>query len=192
MAFDKNFLWGGATAANQCEGGFATNGRGLATMDICPLGDDRSSIIRGQVTEFGIDAARVYPSHDSIDMFGHFREDIALFAEMGFKAYRLSISWSRIFPHGFEDEPNEAGLKFYEEIFAECAKYGIEPSNMANWMLIGKNFGVLTTPHAATTYLAIGLAGVELKEHLKFCTPWLWLLSIGSLLLAMILGIISI
>ena len=127
MAFDKNFLWGGATAANQCEGGFATNGRGLATMDICPLGDDRSSIIRGQVTEFGIDAARVYPSHDSIDMFGHFREDIALFAEMGFKAYRLSISWSRIFPHGFEDEPNEAGLKFYEEIFAECAKYGIEP-----------------------------------------------------------------
>ena len=72
------------------------------------------------------------------------------------------------------------------------AKYGIEPTNMANWMLIGKNFGVLTTPHAATTYLAIGLAGVELKEHLKFCTPWLWLLSIGSLLLAMILGIISI
>jgi CitMHS family citrate-Mg2+:H+ or citrate-Ca2+:H+ symporter len=72
------------------------------------------------------------------------------------------------------------------------AKYGIEPSNMANWMLIGKNFGVMTTPHAATTYLGIGLAGVELKEHLKFCTPWLWLLSIGSLLLAIILGIISI
>jgi len=72
------------------------------------------------------------------------------------------------------------------------AKSGISQSNIANWMLIGKNFGVLTTPHAATTYLAIGLAGVELKEHLKFCTPWLWALSLVSLLAAVILGIITI
>ena len=72
------------------------------------------------------------------------------------------------------------------------SKYGIDPSNMANAMLIGKNFGVLTTPHAATTFLGIGLAGVELKEHLKFCTPWLWALSLVSLLAAIILGIVRI
>ena len=72
------------------------------------------------------------------------------------------------------------------------AKYGIEPSNMANAMLIGKNFGVLTTPHAATTFLGIGLAGVELKEHLKFCTPWLWALSLVSLLTAIVMGIVRI
>ena len=72
------------------------------------------------------------------------------------------------------------------------SQYGINPANMANWMLISKNYTVLVTPHAATTYLAIGLAGVELKEHLKFCTPWLWLLSLISLLVAVILGIISI
>lgn len=72
------------------------------------------------------------------------------------------------------------------------AKYGINPSNMANAMLIGKNFGVLTTPHAATTFLGIGLAGVELKEHLKFCTPWLWALSLVSLLTAIVMGIVRI
>jgi len=68
--------------------------------------------------------------------------------------------------------------------------FGIDPLNMAKTLLIGKNFGVLVTPHAATTYLAIGLAGVELKEHLKYCTFWLWILGVLSMVIAAIMGII--
>lgn len=74
-----------------------------------------------------IDSHYYYPSHDGIDFYHHFKEDIALFAEMGFKIFRLSIAWSRIFPQGDEVEPNEAGLQFYDEVFDELAKYGIEP-----------------------------------------------------------------
>ena len=68
-----------------------------------------------------------YPALEGIDFYHHFREDIALFAEMGFKTFRMSIGWSRIFPRGDEEEPNEEGLAFYEEVFKECRKHGIEP-----------------------------------------------------------------
>lgn len=127
MGFKKDFLWGGATAANQCEGGFQAGGRGLANVDVCPSGADREAIITGQRKTLELDSSYKYPSHDGIDMYTHFKEDIALFAEMGFKTYRFSISWSRIFPKGDESEPNEAGLKFYEELLLECKKYKIEP-----------------------------------------------------------------
>ena len=127
MSFPKGFLWGGATAANQCEGGYNEDGRGLANVDVVPLGKDRFPIITGAMKHLAFDDEHFYPAKEAIDMYHHFKEDIKLFGDMGFKTYRLSIAWSRIFPKGDEKEPNETGLKFYEDLFKECHKYGIEP-----------------------------------------------------------------
>jgi len=123
----KDFLWGGATAANQCEGAYLEGGRGLANVDLVPAGKDRFPVALGEMRNLACRPDHKYPSHEAIDMYHHFREDIRLFAEMGFKCYRLSIAWSRIFPMGDEEAPNEEGLRFYEELFEECRKYGIEP-----------------------------------------------------------------
>ena len=127
MAFRDDFLWGGATAANQCEGAYDVDGRGLANVDLSPVGEDRQAIITGKMKMFDFDDEHFYPAKHSIDMYHRYKEDIALFAEMGFKVYRFSIAWTRIFPKGDENEPNEAGLKFYENLIDECLKYGIEP-----------------------------------------------------------------
>lgn len=118
MAFPKGFLWGGAVAANQCEGAYNADGKGLDIQDIMPRG------IMGAPTE--------EPTADNlklraIDFYHRYKEDIALFAEMGFKVFRTSIAWSRIYPNGDDAEPNEAGLQFYDDLFDECRKYGIEP-----------------------------------------------------------------
>ena len=126
-AFPKGFLWGGATAANQCEGGWQEGGKGLSTVDVVPFGEDRMPVSRGLKKMLACDAQHQYPAHEAIDMYHHFKEDIKLFAEMGFKCYRFSIAWTRILPNGDDDTPNEAGLKFYEEMIDECLKYGIEP-----------------------------------------------------------------
>lgn len=123
MGFPKNFLWGGATAANQCEGAYLTDGKGLNSADVMTAG---SAIVERERTD-GIIEGKYYPSHDAIKHYEYFKEDIAMFAEMGFKAYRMSINWARIFPNGDDSEPNEAGLKHYDEVFDECKKYGIEP-----------------------------------------------------------------
>lgn len=127
MPFRENFLWGGATAANQCEGGFNKGGRGLANVDVAPYGKDRLAVITGKMKMFDFDKEHFYPSKDAIEMYSYYKEDIKLFAEMGFKVYRMSIAWSRIFPKGDEDKPNEEGLKFYEDVFKECLKYNIKP-----------------------------------------------------------------
>ncbi|GBU10936.1 cryptic 6-phospho-beta-glucosidase [Erysipelotrichaceae bacterium] len=127
MRFPENFLWGGATAANQCEGAYDVDGRGLANVDLVPVGKDRFPIITGEKKHFAFDDAHFYPAKGAIDMYNTYKEDIALFGEMGFKTYRLSIAWTRIFPKGDELEPNEEGLLFYENVFKECHKYGIEP-----------------------------------------------------------------
>lgn len=127
MAFKKDFLWGGATAANQCEGAYNLEGRGLANVDLIPIGPDRLPIIRGEKKMLDFEEGYFYPAKESIDMFHYYKEDIALLSEMGFKTYRLSLAWSRIFPLGDEKEPNEKGLKFYEDLFRECKKYNIEP-----------------------------------------------------------------
>lgn len=116
--FPKDFLWGGAVAANQCEGAYKEDGKGLSIQDVLPRG------IRGERTSV--------PTEDNkklagIDFYHRYREDIRLFAEMGFKVFRTSIAWSRIFPNGDETEPNEKGLEFYDRVFDECHKYGIEP-----------------------------------------------------------------
>lgn len=127
MAFPKGFLWGGATAANQCEGGYREGGRGLANVDVCPAGKDRGAVITGHKKMLDFDGEHDYPAKDGVDLYHHFREDIRLFGEMGFQVYRMSLAWTRIFPKGDEDEPNEEGLRFYEEMFQECKRYGIEP-----------------------------------------------------------------
>ncbi|WP_297077513.1 6-phospho-beta-glucosidase [uncultured Enterococcus sp.] len=127
MGFREDFLWGGATAANQCEGGYNEGGRGLANVDLAPVGKDRFPVITGEMKMFDFDDEHFYPAKEAIDMYHHYKEDIALFGEMGFKTYRLSIAWSRIFPLGDETEPNEDGLQFYEDLFKECHKHGIEP-----------------------------------------------------------------
>lgn len=123
----EGFLWGGATAANQCEGAYDADGRGLANVDLIPAGPDRRPVMEGTRRMLECEEGYRYPGHDAIDMYHHIKEDIALFAEMGFKCYRLSIAWSRIFPNGYDAEANEAGLRFYDELFDECRKFGIEP-----------------------------------------------------------------
>jgi 6-phospho-beta-glucosidase len=127
MTFPKNFLWGGATAANQCEGGYDQGGRGLANVDVVPWGPDRHAIISSEKVHLDFDDQHYYPAKEGIDMYHHWKEDIELFAEMGFKCYRMSIAWTRIFPNGDETEPNEEGLLFYENIFKLCRENGIEP-----------------------------------------------------------------
>lgn len=123
----ENFLWGGATAANQCEGGYLAGGRGLANVDVVPHGKDRFPVAMGKLKMLACDEEHFYPSHEAIDMYHRYKEDIALFAEMGFKCYRFSMAWSRIFPNGDDATPNEEGLQFYEDMIDECLKYGIEP-----------------------------------------------------------------
>lgn len=118
MNFPENFLWGGAVAANQCEGAYNEDGKGLDIQDILPHG------IKTPPTDG--------PTPDNlklvaIDFYHRYKEDIKLFAEMGFKVFRTSIAWSRIFPNGDDAEPNEKGLQFYDDLFDECRKYGIEP-----------------------------------------------------------------
>ena len=127
MSFPKDFLWGGATAANQCEGAYNVDGRGLANVDVIPHGEDRWKVATGQKIVTGFEDGYFYPAKEGIRFYENYKEDIALFAEMGFKTFRMSIAWSRIFPKGDEEEPNEKGLQFYENVFKECQKYGIEP-----------------------------------------------------------------
>lgn len=127
MTLPKDFLWGGATAANQCEGGYNLDGRGLANVDVIPAGPDRSEVVRGLKKMYSLDDKHYYPACEGIDFYHHYKEDIKLMAEMGFKCFRMSLAWSRIFPKGDEQTPNEAGLQFYEDIFKELKKYDIEP-----------------------------------------------------------------
>jgi 6-phospho-beta-glucosidase len=119
----NDFLWGGAVAANQCEGGYLEGGKGLSIMDVMTAG---SKDKKREITDGILDGV-FYPNHDGNKFYYHYKEDIKLLAEMGFKCFRTSIAWTRIFPNGDEQEPNEDGLKFYELVFKECRKYGIEP-----------------------------------------------------------------
>ncbi|WP_339194266.1 6-phospho-beta-glucosidase [Aeribacillus sp. FSL W8-0870] len=135
--FPENFLWGGATAANQLEGAFDADGKGLSTADMVAYvpkekrGKNGHSldVTSAEIEEIlsGAASDKIFPKRFGIDFYHRYKEDIALFAEMGFKVFRLSISWPRIFPNGDETEPNEAGLAFYDKVFDELEKYNIEP-----------------------------------------------------------------
>ncbi len=123
MQFPEGFLWGGAVSAHQCEGAWDADGKGVGVPDIISSGS--------HTTPRQVDATMskydLYPTHEAIDFYHHYEEDIALFAEMGFKIFRTSINWTRIFPTGEEEEPNEKGLEFYDRVFDCCRKYNIEP-----------------------------------------------------------------
>ena len=123
MAFPKGFLWGGACAANQFEGAWDVDGKGPSVPDMCTNGSHTTP----KWVTTAIRPDKLYPSHEAIDFYHHYEGDIALFAEMGFKVFRTSINWTRIYPTGEEETPNEAGLAFYDRVFDCCKKYGIEP-----------------------------------------------------------------
>lgn len=126
--FPQGFMWGGATAANQVEGAYDQDGKGLSIVDAIPGGKDRLKIVSSPEFDFTLDPANhTYPNHKGIDHYHRFQEDIALFAEMGFKCYRFSIAWTRIYPNGVEQEPEEAGLKHYDQVIDACIAHGIEP-----------------------------------------------------------------
>lgn len=122
--FPEGFLWGGATAANQFEGGYDADGKGLSVPDIIMGGTVSEPRV---VTPAGVREGAYYPSHEAIDFYHHWKEDIDLFAEMGFKCFRLSVQWSRFFPNGDDAQPLQAGIDFYKHIFEHCQKKGIEP-----------------------------------------------------------------
>lgn len=151
MSFKKDFLWGGATAANQYEGAFDVDGKGLSAADVITQGSYENlrkitwknpktgetgyvplsmDVDKMNFPENSVPAVLdgyYYPSHKATDFYHHYREDIKLMAEMGFKCFRMSINWTRIFPNGDDEEPNEKGLKFYQSVFEELQKYHIEP-----------------------------------------------------------------
>ncbi len=123
MSLPKNFLWGGAVAAHQLEGAWQEGGRGASVSDVMTGG---SYSVARKITD-GVIEGEWYPNHKGIDFYHTYKEDIKLFAELGFKCFRTSISWSRIFPNGDETEPCETGLQFYDDLFDELLKYNIEP-----------------------------------------------------------------
>lgn len=119
----ENFLWGGAVSAHQVEGAFADDGKGLSSADVMTAG----SMERPRRITRGIEPGCYYPTHEAIDFYHRYREDIALLAELGLKSFRTSINWTRIFPNGDDELPNEAGLRFYDALFDELLKHKIEP-----------------------------------------------------------------
>ncbi len=122
-SFPRDFLWGGATAANQLEGAWNVDGKGVSISDKMTSGSREHP--RRFTAEF--DPSADYPSHEAIDFYHRYEEDIALLGEMGFKVYRMSIAWTRIYPNGDDAEPNQAGIEFYRNVFKTLRKYGIEP-----------------------------------------------------------------
>ncbi|MDN6196127.1 MAG: 6-phospho-beta-glucosidase [Atopostipes suicloacalis] len=121
--FSEDFLWGGAVAAHQIEGAWNVDGKGVSIADVMTAGEHG---VPREITD-GVLPGKNYPSHEAIDFYYRYKEDIAMLAEMGFKSFRTSINWTRIFPKGDEEKPNEAGLQFYDDLFDELIKYDIEP-----------------------------------------------------------------
>ncbi|MCT3582885.1 6-phospho-beta-glucosidase [Levilactobacillus brevis] len=148
-----DFLWGGAVAAHQVEGAYDVGGKGLSVADVMTAAgthDERRITVGVQPNEF-------YPNHEAVDFYHQYPTDVKLFAEMGFKCFRTSIAWSRIFPQGDEVEPNEAGLAFYDRLFDECHKYHIEP--------------VVTLSHFEMPYhLVTKYGGFRSRQTIKFFT----------------------
>ena len=123
MSLPKDFLWGGAVAANQCEGAYCEDGKGLSVADVMTAG---SKDKKRQITD-GVVEGLYYPNHEGIDFYHRYKEDLALMQEMGFKVFRTSINWSRIFPNGDDAMPNEKGLQYYDDLFDEMLRRGMQP-----------------------------------------------------------------
>ena len=173
--FPDNFFWGGATAANQLEGGWNSDGKGVSTADCCTQGSlnqprlvtyktkegkieakEMFNLEAPEGAEFGCFEGFDYPTHRAVDFYHHYKEDIALFAEMGFKSFRMSISWSRICPNGMY-EVNEEGLLFYDKVFDELNRHGIEPIVTLNHfdmpMYLADNYNGWTSRELIDFYL---------------------------------------
>lgn len=171
----NNFLWGGAIAGNQCEGAFNIDHKGISTVDVMPIGKDRFPISQGLVDDLQCKSNEYYPSHHGIDFYHHYKEDIALMAKMGFKCFRFSITWSRIFPNGDELIPNEAGLQFYDHMIDELLKYNIEPmitiSHLEIPLHLVKQYGSWKNRKLISLYLRY--ARVLLERYNKKVHYWL-------------------
>ncbi|MFT8362181.1 MAG: 6-phospho-beta-glucosidase [Sporolactobacillus sp.] len=157
LLFPKSFLFGGALAGNQYEGGYDRDGKGLSIVDVEPAGQERGDMLRHPEKYLTIRDDLYYPSHQSIEFYDHYREDIKLFADMHFSALRISINWARIFPNGDDKEPNEAGLKFYDRVIDELARYNIEPivtiSHYETPLALVKKYGSWTNRKLIDFYL---------------------------------------
>ncbi|WP_314575989.1 glycoside hydrolase family 1 protein [Enterococcus gilvus] len=138
MTMPEGFLWGGASAANQVEGAYDEDGKGISTFDLIPFFTKEERATRkglpSEISENEIESVLNgvtnhinFPKRRGVDFYHHYKSDIALFAEMGFKVFRFSIGWTRIYPTGFEEQPNQKGLDFYRDVINECKKYNIEP-----------------------------------------------------------------
>lgn len=133
--FPKDFLWGGALAGCQAEGAYSEEGRTMSLQDLLTFDDknDRRITKQAPLTKELIEERKKdtdiikYPKRREIDFYHTYKDDIALFGELGFKVFRYSISWSRVFPNGDDLEPNEKALEFYDNVIGECLKYGMEP-----------------------------------------------------------------
>jgi len=144
--FTEDFLFGSASAAYHFEGAWDKDGKGPAVADVVPGTQDE----RTEKPEPG------NLKHRGVEFYDRYKEDIALFAELGLKAFRTSIAWSRIYPEGIEEEPNEKGLQFYDDLFDELLKYGIEP--------------IITITHSGEMplYLADNYNGFANKEVIAY------------------------
>lgn len=172
-SFRKDFLWGGATAANQVEGAYREGGNGVSVADVVTVG----SHTQPRRISLDLDPQYYYPSHQAIDHYHRYKEDIALFAEMGFKAYRMSISWSRIFPDADNETPNEEGLAFYDGVFQELQKYGIEPvvtiSHGDIPLALGTRYGGWPNKKAIDLYVKYAVTLFErYKDYVRYWIPF--------------------
>lgn len=197
MKVPDTFLWGGATASFQVEGGFDEGGRGMSTHDYetdgsvehprCTtyrmpdgtIGEARSSFFDPESLPDGakpvIAEGKYYPSHKAVDFYHHYKEDIALMAGMGFNVYRFSVCWSRIFPTGDEEQPNEAGLQFYDNVIAELDKYGMEPLITIHHdelpVYLAEQYDGWSSRHTIDCY--VKYAKVLFERYGKKCRYWL-------------------
>lgn len=167
----SDFLWGGAVAAHQLEGAWNEDGKKTSVADVLTAGDAKHP---RKITD-GVVAGENYPNHEAIDFYHHYKEDLKLMAGMGFKCFRTSIAWSRIFPNGDEDQPNEAGLKYYDDLFATCHRYGMEPIVTLNHFEMPyhlcKNYGGFTNRKMIDFFLKF--ATVCFKRYHQTVKYWM-------------------
>lgn len=161
----KNFLWGGAVAAHQVEGAWNEDGKGVSIADVLTGG---AHGVPRKITD-GVQTGHYYPNHTAVDFYHRYKEDIALFAEMGFRCFRTSISWTRIFPNGDDPIPNEAGLRFYDNLFDELLKHGIEPvvtlSHFEMPYHLVKQYGGWRDKRLVDFFLKFALTVMERYKH---------------------------
>lgn len=181
MAFRDDFLWGGATAANQFEGGWKEGGKGMSVPDVMSGGTKTSP---RHITDGILEKYR-YPSHEAVDFYHRYKEDIALYAEMGFRVFRMSINWARILPHGDEEEPNREGIAFYRSVFEECIKYGINPLvTLSHYELpyyLAKHYGGWTSRKLIDFFLHY--CEIVFREYKGLVNLWLTFNEINTLLM---------